>query len=284
MVAVTPVPVCSLDSNQLSTFRTQHRFERYGEFHSAEEFAAYCRWADSAGAKIYILGNGSNTLFTRDTVRSLVLKNALPRTLTPLGDGRLEASSTVPLHEILNWCYQNGLDSFYYLASVPATLGGALAMNAGRGKTFGCTIYDFVESVTYFEDGEIKTLRNDHIPRAYRQTMFTGMTRRLILGAVLRFAPGTLEGNPLVERRQWAKEHQDNTFPNGGTVFKCACYPIMDRLRGLRIGEAQFSAKTSNWLLNRSKSSKPILTLIRVATVLHALTLRKIALELIEVD
>ncbi|BAC91649.1 FAD-binding protein [Gloeobacter violaceus] len=279
MVAVT-----AFDTSQLSTFRTHHHFERYGEFKSAEEFAEYCRWADGHSARVYILGNGSNTLFARPSVRSLVLKNSLPRTIRSLGDGRVEVSSTVQINEVLNYCYQHALDSFYYLASVPASIGGALAMNAGRGKTHHCTIYDFVESVTYVHEGAVQTLSNAEIQRGYRRTMFTGIQRSLILSAVLRFDAAHFEHNPLTERRQWAKEHQDNTLPNCGTVFKYASYPIMNRLRGLRIGDAYFSSKTSNWILNKSSSSAPILTLIKVAKVLHYLSFKKIDLEVIEVD
>ncbi|WP_231848430.1 FAD-binding protein [Gloeobacter violaceus] len=276
--------IVSVESNQLSTFRTTHRFECYGEFKSAEEFMDYCRWADRHGAKVYILGNGSNTLFTRSSVRSLVLKNSLPKTLEPLPDYRLRVSSTVQINEVLNYCGQNSFDSFYYLASVPASIGGALAMNAGRGKLHSRTIYDFVESVTFLENGEVKTLANEQITRSYRQTVFTGMTRKLILSAVLQFSPADFASNPLQERRQWAKEHQDNTLPNCGTVFKSACYPIMDRLRGLRIGEAWFSSKTSNWILNKSKSSTPIVTLITITKILHLMALQKVELEVISVD
>jgi UDP-N-acetylmuramate dehydrogenase len=281
---VVVVSVVSIESNQLSTFRTAHRFERYAEFKSGEEFIEYCRWADRHSAKIYILGNGSNTLFTRPSVRSLVLKNSLPKTLEALPNNRLQVSSAVQINEVLNYCCQNSLDSFYYLASVPASIGGALAMNAGRGKLHNCTIYDFVESVTFLENGAFKTLTNEQITRSYRQTIFTGMTRKLILSAVLQFSPANFASNPLQERRQWAKEHQDNTLPNCGTVFKSACYPIMDRLRGLRIGETWFSNKTSNWILNKSKSSASIVTLITLTKLLHLLALRKIEVEVISVD
>jgi len=77
-------------------------------------------------------------------------------------------SSSVPLTDVLKYCYENSLDSFYYLSSVTATIGGALAMNAGRGSRHGISIYDFVERVTFFEDGLIKTLENNDIKKGYR--------------------------------------------------------------------------------------------------------------------
>lgn len=278
------VKIESLTSNNLSFYRTLHNFDRFGEINSVDDFNEYYNWAKANNAKLYILGNGSNTLFTKKDVASLVLKNNLPKHMKLTPDFRLEVSSSVPLIDVLKCCYENSLDSFYYLSSVPATIGGALAMNAGRGRRHKCTVYDFVEKVTFFEDGLIKTLTNEEIKKGYRETIFTGTHARLILSAVFKFNLIKLEYNPLIERHQFAKEHQDNTGPNCGTVFKTANDQILDLMKGVRIGKAYFSGKTRNWILNRSKSSTPIILLISLTKMLHLVTGKKIELEVIKVD
>jgi UDP-N-acetylmuramate dehydrogenase len=204
--------------------------------------------------------------------------------LNPLPENRLEVSSSASIMEVLKYCYQNSLESFYYLASVPATIGGALAMNAGRGRSHGLTIYDFVESVTFFENGSIKKLKNHQLERHYRETMFTGKHSKLILSAVFKFEAACFDENPLTSRQAWAKEHQDNTSPNCGSVFKVGNSLILKTIRGLSIGKARFSSKTNNWILNKSKSSNSILLIIKIVKIIHILTGQKIALELIEVD
>ncbi|XHR85079.1 MAG: FAD-binding protein [Gloeotrichia echinulata GP01] len=275
----------SLTSNSLSHYRTQHHFERIGEINTVDDLREYCSWAQENKVKIYIIGNGSNTLFVRKNIQSLVLKNKLPKYITPLPDNRLEVSSSVSVMEVLKYCYQNSLDSFYYLASVPATIGGALAMNAGQGKDFGgSTIYEFVESITFFEDGCIKTLENSQIFRNYRETLFTGIHSKLILSAIFKFEPTKFNDNPINSRIMWAKEYQDNTDPNCGSVFKLANFRILRKLRGLSIGKAMFSVKTTNWIRNKSKSSYSIIVLIKIAQTLHFLTKQKIAIEIILVD
>jgi UDP-N-acetylmuramate dehydrogenase len=274
----------SLTSNSLSHYRTRHYFERVGEITSIDDLQDYCNWATRNKAKIYIIGNGSNTLFVKKNVESLILKNKLPKYIKPLTDNRVEISSSVSIMEVLKYCYQNSKTSFYYLASVPATIGGALAMNAGRGRQHRQTIYDFVESVTFFEDGVIKTLQSSEIVQDYRQTIFTGMHSKLILSAVFKFENTEFPENPIISRQAWAKEHQDNTAPNCGSVFKTANYRILSKLRGILIGKAMFSAKTDNWILNKSDSAYPIILLIKIAQFLHLITLQKIALEVIEVD
>jgi UDP-N-acetylmuramate dehydrogenase len=274
----------SLTSNNLSHYRTQHNFQRVGEINSIEELQEYCNWAKENKVNIYIIGNGSNTLFARKNIQSLILKNKLPKYIKTLGDNRVEVSSSVSIMEVLKHCYQNSADSFYYLASVPATIGGALAMNAGRGRQHGCTIYDFVESVTFFEDGSIKTLDNSQIVRDYRQTIFTGVHSKLILSAAFKFEPQTFTENPIVSRQHWAKKHQDNTAPNCGSVFKTANFKILSKLRGMSIGKAMFSAKTTNWILTKSQNSYAILLLIKMAQFLHFVSGQKIELEVIVID
>ncbi|MFW9262087.1 FAD-binding protein [Nostoc sp. CALU 546] len=274
----------SLTSNSLSHYRTQHHFERVGEINSVDDLQMYCNWAKENKVNIYIIGNGSNTLFVKKNIQSLVLKNKLLKYTNPLPENRLEVSSSVSVMEVLKYCYQNSMDSFYYLASVPATIGGALAMNAGRGRQHGCTIYDFVESVTFFEDGCVKTLQNSQIARDYRETIFTGMHSKLILSAIFKFELTEFTENPLISRQIWAKEHQDNTAPNCGSVFKIANYRILQKLRGMSIGKAMFSTKTSNWILSKSQSSYSIILLIKIAMILHFITRQKIALEVITID
>ncbi|MBW4557554.1 MAG: FAD-binding protein [Trichormus sp. ATA11-4-KO1] len=274
----------SLTSTSLSHYRTRHHFERVGEISSLDDLREYCIWAKENKVNIYIIGNGSNTLFVKKNIKSLILKNKLPKYINSLTEDKLEISSSVLIMEVLKHCYQNSMNSFYYLASVPATIGGALAMNAGRGRQYGCTIYDFVESVTFFENGCIKTLQNNQIVRGYRETIFTGIHSKLILSAVFKFERTEFNDNPLVSRQIWAKEHQDNTAPNCGSVFKNANFSILEKLKGVSIGRAMFSPKTSNWILNKSHSTYSIILLIKIANFLHFVTRQKTALELIKVD
>jgi UDP-N-acetylmuramate dehydrogenase len=276
----------SITTKKLSYFRTLHHFQRYAEVKTQEEFQELCQWAKENKIKVFILGNGSNVLFSRQDIQSLVIKNNLSKTINPLPNHRLEVTSSVLLVDVLKYCYKNSLDAFYYLASVPATIGGALAMNAGgdRSGGLGGTIYDFVESVTFIEDGEIRTLANQDIAREHRKTMFTGIHDRLILSAILRFEPKQFDYDPIASRLDWSKEHQDHSAPNCGSVFKLSNHKILCSLRGFHIGKTRFSSKTANWILNNSDSSTPILFLIKIAQAAHFLVRRKTEVELIIVD
>ncbi|MBB6430783.1 FAD-binding protein [Algisphaera agarilytica] len=303
-----------LDSDKLSTFRTHHHFENYAEFSTIEEFKDCVAWAKDKNVDFYILGNGSNTIFAKTKVRSLVLRNKLKKDLTTLGDEtHVKASSSLPISVILKHCQDRNLDCFYYLASVPATLGGALAMNAGRGRIYNQTIFDFVETVTYFDGNEVITLRRDEIELSYRKTMFTGLNNSLILEATFNFpelperqpdaaedaaadgASPAEDGSdkkkkavdrkslPISQRIAYSKENQDHSAPNCGSVFKEAKMGILGRIQGTRLGSAQYSPKTINWLLSHGTSPRPMIWLIRYAKAVHLLFGRRAVLELIVV-
>lgn len=280
------IEIASFNSSKLSFYRTTHHFKNYGEVSTIEKFYEYYEWAKANKTKIYLLGNGSNTLFAHKEVKSLVLKNILPKETKILSKSELEVSSSVSVMDVLKYCYENNLDSFYYLASVPATIGGALAMNAGRGKQHNVSIYDFVENVTFFdaESNTTKTLNKTEIVIGYRSTIFTGLTSKLILSAKFNFSHKEMDGNPIVERTKWSKEFQDNSSYNCGSVFKECDFKILKKLKGLHIGKSCFSAKTTNWILNNSESSLPILWLIKIAQILHLLQFTKAILELIKVE
>lgn len=106
--------ITRLVSDRLSLYRTKHEFQNYGEFTSLSEFEQYLAWAKQKRLPLVIVGAGSNMLFGRYRVRALVLKNRMPKELTELGPDRLQATATVMLAQVLKWCEERGLDSFYY--------------------------------------------------------------------------------------------------------------------------------------------------------------------------
>ncbi|MBT9527068.1 MAG: FAD-binding protein [Rhizobacter sp.] len=274
-------------TDKLSGYRTSHLFKHYGEFTTPEHYAGYLQWARANRLPVFILGNGSNTLFTKKNVRSLVLVNRLPAQIRFIDETRLEASSSVEVMQILKHCEEKNLHSFYFLASVPATVGGAVAMNAGLGG--GGTIFDFVESVTFMEDGQIKTLGAAQIPRAHRTTPFAGVQDKLILSVVFHFPKSETSIKGSIKRRAlWSRDFQDRQIPNCGSVFKVCDRPLFRCLSvippfGIAIPgfRAQYSRRTLNWIINRNRSSWAIVALIRMAILVHRALGRPIELELV---
>ena len=104
--------------------------------------------------------------------------------------------------EVLRFCHRESLESFYYLSSVPATIGGAVAMNAGRGRKSGGSIYDFVRRVRYYdlEAREVREISGAEAVKGYRSTIFTGATSKVVLEVGFEFRPGVFAENPIEAR------------------------------------------------------------------------------------
>lgn len=279
--------IISFKTDSLSKFKTCHQFKYYGEINSLDDFVYFLKWSEKNKKDIYILGNGSNTLFTRRKVESLILKNSLPKVIKCISEEEnlFEISSNVLVSQVLNQCFKNSLDSFYFLASVPATIGGALAMNAGEAKVKNRTIYDYVDTLTYIDNtGLIKTVKKKDIFLKFRKTMFTGQQNNFIVSATFKFPKKEFNDiNPIKERIKWAKIHQDNVEPNCGSVFNENNARIMGWLKGVRVGKAHYSSKTHNWIKNNSKNSLSIIALIVLAKILHIIFRKECKVELIRV-
>jgi UDP-N-acetylmuramate dehydrogenase len=157
-------------------------------------------------------------------------------------------------------------------------------MNAGRGRDYAMTVFDFLERVSYVEGDNAVHVAADEIERGHRWTRFTGIHGRLIVSAVFRFRPGAYEGDPVADRLAYARKHQDLTAPSCGSVFADCSATVQTKLRGLRIGTACYSAKATNWILNLGDDPRPVCALIAVSRALHALVGKRAILEIVAVE
>lgn len=276
----------SIISDKLSTYRSEHEFEHYAEITGIQDVCRLQAWALENNIRTYVLGNGSNVLFKRRRVKSLIVKNRLPAAIEALGEDRFRVSSSTSLAKLLKFMYDAGRDCCYYLASVPATVGGAVAMNAGRGRSFGISIFDFVEEVEFVEAGEIKSLRKDQIPHEYRKTLFTGQTDKVITNVIMTCPQRMMETNPIADRVSFSKQAQDHSLPNCGSVFKQYNVRIMSLLSkgSFSLFGAKWSRKTINWIVNSSNSSVGVQVQISIAKILHLLLRKRAVLEVIVIE
>ena len=103
--------------------------------------------ARAAGMGVACVGGGANIFFVSRKVESFVLKNELPEIIEYLGGDKFRVSSSVPMIKLLRKMRELGRDCFYYLASAPCQIGGAVARNAGSGPKEGLSVSDYIESV-----------------------------------------------------------------------------------------------------------------------------------------
>jgi UDP-N-acetylmuramate dehydrogenase len=276
-----PVDIRTAQGDRFSTFRTFHTIRRYCEVRSVDEIREAFELAAANGHCTYVLGGGSNTLFTSKRVNTFVIKNDLPTTITELGPGVIRVSSSVSVSTLLEYLYRHSLDGPYYLSALPATMGGVIAMNAGRGREHRQAISDFVVSVQFYHEGQLHDWTPMQYQAAYRDTAFLTMENAFIVSAVLRFSECAHDSNPIDSRRRWARRYQDLSAPNCGSAFCKYNGKILGLCsRMTRFWPARFSRHTGNWILNTAKSPFYLRSLVAFCLFAHRVLRQDVRLEL----
>lgn len=236
----------------------------------------------------HILSGGSNVLINdRKTFENVIILTKMDTTITSLGNGEYYAGASVRIQKLINTINKDDYCGIEYLYSVPALVGGAVVMNAGRGKLHGLAISDYIEKVYVYDEGNIRILDKKECNFSYRNSIFKG-SGLIVLGASFTFEKKDLNNSDQLtkqERMDFSKAVQDYSGPSFGSVFCQQNKFIMQVVRilgpGYKNGMA-FSKKTSNWLTNRGEGTfSQAIKLINRVEKIHKLIGKKIVPEVI---
>lgn len=232
----------------------------------------------------HILGGGSNVVFASKVETPIVNLMELNDELYLNDDGTVMAGCSVRIQKLINFGKEHALGGFEYLYSLPASVGGIVYMNAGRGKIHHQQISDWLESVTYLDlmDMQIKNMIVDKKEWTYRCSPFHQMNA-VIISATFRMKPCSIDevAAEIQKRKDTVKARQEGNKPSCGSVFNKHNKYIMHFLRGKRIGGARYSQKVNNWISNDlNGTADDVIALMRYAQKLHRLLFQKCNLEI----
>jgi UDP-N-acetylmuramate dehydrogenase len=224
---------------------------------SPEALVALLRLAREEGAPVTLLGGGANTLVGDGGVPGITVK--LPGDLFPESvevdeaQGRITLCAGAAIVRLVNLMRANGLVGAEFLAGIPGTLGGAVAMNAGT-KNGEC--FRVVEAVEVATADGVGWLSKADIPHRYRHAQLPpgGVVTRV------RFLlpKGDVEASKraMDEDLAYRKRTQPLSQPNFGSVFTNPPGDFAGRLiesvglKGHVRGRAQVSTLHANWIVN----------------------------------
>ena len=191
-----------------------------------------------------------------------------------LNDGVVTVGASVRLQKLIAFANECELGGIEYLYSVPGLVGGAIVMNAGRGRKYNQSICDFVTEVRYLEGGQLKSLSKDDCGFEYRSSIFKNNPKMIVVEADFKFNSVTKEESAKrrEDRLKLCRETQDNSGRNFGTVFMNADGSIMNLLKKLHLhhGGASFSKLTPNWIIKDEKGSyEDVMWLIKKTEKIH---------------
>lgn len=238
---------------RLSSWRAGGPAERLYMPADAEDMAAFHR---EHGAGDLYVGHGSNLLVRDGGVEGVVVRSAPGLSALRIeDDGAVYAEAGVGCPKLARFAASAGFAEAAFLAGVPGTVGGALAMNAGCE---GSEIWDFVEEASIAEGGELRACPRSEFEAGYRRLSHQGGGSPFFAGARLRFAPSSPESarariRALLARR---RETQPLGEANCGSVFRNppggAAGALIEQcgLKGKAVGNARVSEKHANFIIN----------------------------------
>jgi UDP-N-acetylmuramate dehydrogenase len=220
----------------------------------------------------YIIGAGSNLLISDRGIKGLVilLSSAYFKKMK-VSKEFIEAQAGVSLSSIIRFALNRSLSGLEFLSGVPATLGGAIAMNVG---CWGKEISGLVDEVKVMDSsGKIKRLKKKMIKFGYRRS---GLKKYIILGARLKLSQDKKEKIKQRIKEYLIRRHETQgcVFYSAGSIFKnpkgdyAARLIERCRLKGKEIGGAIVSRKHANFILNKGEAkADDVLHLIKLIRV-----------------
>lgn len=142
---------------------------------SQEDYAQLFGSQYLKGKNYFVLGGGSNVVFTRDFDGVVVRSEGGSVRLLEHRDGHyfVEADAGVLWDDFVRHCVANEWFGVENMVSIPGTVGASPVQNVGA---YGVEVKDVIESVHLFdiETGEERTMRNADCGFGYRWSVFKG--------------------------------------------------------------------------------------------------------------
>lgn len=219
------------------------------------------------------VGLGSNLLVRDGGIRGTVIctRNRL-KEMTLVVPDTIRVQAGVPCAHVARFGAEHGLVGAEFLAGIPGTMGGALAMNAGA---FGGETWPLVRQVTTIDRrGCLRQRPPEDFRVGYRSVR--GPAEEWFVACELGLRIGDVSESRDKIRHLLARrsETQPTHLPSCGSVFRNPSGDFSARLieacglKGYRIGGAQVSEKHANFIVNIDGASAADIE----ALVLHVQT------------
>lgn len=243
-----------------------------------DELKSFCDFLLNEGVPISIIGNASNLLISDHGVKGAVISllNFQAIEILELKDEKVlvRVDAGVTIEKLLQFCIANELTGIENFAGLPASIGGAIFMNA---RCFDFSLSDILFSASYMKIGKNSSEVGKYVFNkedwAYKISPFQKNSdgikvlenRCLIVSSVLALRKGKKEQirekaeaiyNQRVQKRQF-------DFPSAGSVFKndynvgipTGKLVSESGLLGASKGGAEIAPWHGNFIINRGGAS-----------------------------
>ena len=227
-------------------------------------------YADKEKLPVVVLGGGNNVVVKDRGFRGIVIKLEGCLGRWEFHGEEVTVGAGAGLSALIREGASLGLGGVECLVGIPATIGGALAMNAG---TQDGSIGDFVSAVYFLHaDGTIGEIKPSAGTFAYRTFHFPPGSILLGVRLALHRKPQKEIYAEIKARLKHKKATQPLALASAGCVWKNPDFDAAGKLiekaglKGKRVGAAEISAKHANFIVNRGgATAADILALMEMA-------------------
>jgi len=238
----------------LTTFRIGGPAALFLEPESQEDLAAAGRAIAETDVPFVVIGKGSNLLVSDEGFPGLVLRLGRGFRWAGREGATLRAGGSMPVPALAGVAQRHELAGLEFGVAIPATVGGAVRMNAGA---HGGAMSDVVSEVDVFRLGSqtAEWLSAEAVGFSYRRSALPDDAVVTAVGVTLAPDGAAQIRARMEEAREWRRRTQPLAEPNCGSVFKnpqgdhAARLIEAAGLKGLRIGGAQVSTKHANFIV-----------------------------------
>ena len=212
-----------------------------------------------ADIPVTVLGVGSNVIIRDGGIRGVVIKLGRGFTDVSIEGDALHAGAAALDVNVARFAAEHGAAGLEFLAGIPGTIGGALAMNAGAYGTEIKDVLSHLEAVDV--QGNIRTLSLDECAYSYRH--YGGPQGLIFTKAIMRVSEGDAEA--IHARIQDITTARESTQPvrerTGGSTFRnpegAKAWELIDAAgcRGYQVGGAQMSPLHCNFMINTGNAT-----------------------------
>ena len=267
--------VCSARADEPMTPHTSFRVggpaDIFAEPENAAQLAKVIEILKAAGVPYFTLGNGTNVLVRDAGVRGAVIKIGKGFSYSSVDGLVIKAGAGLTLAALARRAAEECIGGFEELSGIPGTVGGAVRMNAGA---YGVSVSDVLKSVTYVENGELKTVDAEAAELSYRSSIFCGMKDAVIVEAVFE-GKEFRKKEDIIAACEGYNERRRNSQPleffSAGSTFKRPKDGYASRLidecglKGTKVGGAEVSEKHAGFVINRGgATAADLLALMKI--------------------
>ncbi len=220
-----------------------------------------------AGHHVRILGDGANLLVDDDGVDGIVVSlRQLDEVRTLRDDGRpgdtviVRVGSGMPLPKLITWAVRESLAGLEILGGIPASVGGAVVMNAGGNFGNMESVVHAVHAMT--SSGAAMTIPAAEVCFDYRRS---GLDHLVVTAVDLKLTRLDNRDQPMLRQKlrdvmAYKKDTQPLADDSAGCVFRNPDTPGAGRVsagrlidlagcKGLAVGGARVSERHANFII-----------------------------------